>query len=162
WPEDATFLVPDDVYECFANGIGQRGARLSTRWQILLNTYETQHRKEARELRDNLARQLPDGWDADLPEFADDAKGMATREASGKVLNALAATLPWLVGGAGDLAPSTKTKFDDGGNLEARSPGGRTMRFGVREHAMGTIVNGMVACGLRAFGATFLVFSDYM
>jgi len=164
WPERQTFLVPDEVYECFADSIGQRGAAQNTRWQILLNTYEKQHPDEAKELHRNLARKLPAAWDADLPEFPADAKGMATREASGKVLNALAANLPWLIGGSADLAPSTRTKCDDrfGGNLEARSPGGRTLHFGVREHAMGAVINGLGACGLRAFGATFLVFSDYM
>jgi transketolase len=164
WPEDRPFLVPDQVYECFADSMGQRGATQNTRWQILLNTYEKQHPDEAKELRRNLGRELPGGWDSELPEFATDDKGMATREASGKVLNALAAKLPWLIGGSADLAPSTKTKFEDrfGGNLEARSPGGRTLHFGIREHAMGAIINGLGACGLRAFGATFLVFSDYM
>jgi transketolase len=107
---------------------------------------------------------LPAGWDRDLPQFAADAKGIATREASGKVLNALAQHLPWIVGGAADLAPSTKTRlsFDGAGALEKGSPGGRNMHFGVREHAMGAIVNGMGLCHLRAFGATFLIFSDYM
>ena len=164
WPEDRTFLVPDGVQECFADSIGQRGAALSSRWQILLNTYAEQHPAETRELRRCLAHELPADWDAALPQFPPDAKGMATREASGKVLNALAAKLPWLIGGAADLAPSTKTKFDDkfGGNLSASSPGGRTMHFGIREHAMGAIINGLGTCGFRAFGATFLVFSDYM
>ncbi len=164
WPEDQTFLVPDETYEYFAESIGQRGASLSTRWQIQLNTYEKQHANEAQELRHCLRHELPQGWDSELPQFAQDDKGMATREASGKVLNSLAVKLPWLIGGSADLAPSTKTKFDDrsGGDLAAGSPGGRTMHFGVREHAMGAVVNGLCASGLRAFGATFLVFSDYM
>ena len=163
WPEDQTFLVPNEAYDCFADSIGQRGAAHSTRWQILLNTYETQHPDEALELRRCLAHELPPGWDSELPQFAPDRKGIATREASGKVLNALAAKLPWLIGGSGDLAPSTKTKLNAAnGDLTARSPGGRTMHFGVREHAMGAVVNGLGTCGLRAFGATFLVFSDYM
>jgi transketolase len=107
---------------------------------------------------------MPDGWDADLPSFPPSEKGMATRDASGKVLNAIAERVPWIVGGAADLAPSTKTKFafDGAGALEPGTPGGRTMHFGVREHAMGAIVNGLVLSGLRAFGATFLIFSDYM
>src|SRR5262249_16185218 len=111
-----------------------------------------------------LSRELPQDWDADLPEFAADGKGIATREASGKVLNAIAPRIPWLIGGAGDLAPSTKTNlsFDDAGNLAPRQPGGRNLHFGVREHAMGTVVNGLVLSNLRAFGATFLIFSDYM
>jgi transketolase len=164
WPEDRTFLVPDEVYECFADNIGERGAALRTRWQILLNTYEKQHEHEAQELRCHLARELPKGWDSAMPQFAPDDKGIATREASGKVLNAIATDVPWLIGGAADLAPSTRTKFDDtvGGDFAARTPGGRTMHFGVREHAMGAVVNGLGTCGFRAFGATFLVFSDYM
>ncbi len=164
WPDDRDFLVPAEVREYFADTVGQRGATLGTRWQILLNTYAKQHPTEARELRRCLAHELPDDWESGLTQFAPDAKGMATREASGKVLNALAAKLPWLIGGSGDLAPSTKTKLNGGtgGDLSASSPGGRTMHFGVREHAMGTVINGLGTCGLRAFGATFLVFSDYM
>ncbi len=164
WPEDRPFLVPDGVHDCFVDSIGQRGATLNTRWQILLNTFEKQYPAEASELQQRLAHELPADWDGQLPQFPPGGKGMATREASGKVLNALAAKLPWLIGGAADLAPSTKTKFDDefGGNLSASSPGGRTMHFGIREHAMGAVINGLGTCGFRAFGATFLVFSDYM
>ena len=126
WPEDQTFLVPDDVYGTFADGIGRRGAELSARWKVILNTYATQHPQDADQLRCNLNGELPAGWDSDLPEFAADDKGIATREASGKILNAIAPKLPWLVGGAGDLAPSTKTKLDykSAGVLTAQSPGG--------------------------------------
>jgi transketolase len=111
-----------------------------------------------------LRRQLPEGWDKDLPSFAPDAKGLATREASGQALNAIAEHCPWLLGGSGDLAPSTKTKlaFAGAGALEAQDPGGRNFHFGVREHAMGAIVNGLVLSHLRGYGASFLVFSDYM
>jgi transketolase len=116
----------------------------------------------AREIELILQGQLPADWDRELPIFPTDPKGMATRESSGKVLEAIAKTVPWLIGGAGDLAPSTKTAFPGGGPLEADDPGGRVMHFGVREHAMGAIVNGLVLSKLRAFGATFLIFSDYM
>ncbi|HTK12196.1 MAG TPA: transketolase [Xanthobacteraceae bacterium] len=164
WPEDAKFLVPDSVYADFRAGIGERGRHLSAQWRDTFAAYGKKHRDAAREIEQNLAHELPDGWDADLPVFEADAKGMATREASGKVLNAIAARVPWIVGGAADLAPSTKTKltFDGAGTLGPKEPGGRTMHFGVREHAMGAIVNGMGLSHLRAFGATFLIFSDYM
>ena len=108
--------------------------------------------------------ELPKGWDAALPVFPVDEKGLATRESSGKVLNAIASRHPWLVGGSADLAPSTKTRltFESAGELEADSPGGRNLHFGVREHAMGAILNGLAVSKLRPFGAGFLIFSDYM
>jgi transketolase len=167
WPEDATFLVPDAVPAHFrsgSGGIGQRGAAAYQSWQALFERYAKAHPELARECRQMQDRGLPDGWDADLPVFPADAKGMATRESSGKVLNALAAKVPWLVGGAADLAPSTKTRltFDGAGDLEANDYGGRNMHFGIREHAMGSIVNGMTLSKLRAYGSTFLIFSDYM
>jgi transketolase len=164
WPEDAQFLVPDGVYDCFAEGIGQRGAKLRADWEKSFAAYRKEYADRANEIERGLHHELPDGWDHELPEFKADAKGIATREASGKVLNAIAARVPWLLGGAADLAPSTKTKlsFDNAGVLEKATPGGRNMHFGVREHAMGAIVNGMGLCHLRAFGATFLIFSDYM
>jgi transketolase len=164
WPEDAKFLVPDGVREHFAQGFGRRGGALHQSWRKLFDAY----RSKFPELADQIERMhrgdLPDGWDADLPAFPADAKGMATREASGKVLNAIAPHYPWLVGGAADLAPSTKTHlgFEGAGELEAKTPGGRNMHFGVREHAMGSILNGMALAGLRPYGATFLIFSDYM
>ena len=107
---------------------------------------------------------MPDGWDTDIPTFEPDAKGIATRESSGKVLNAIAARLPWLIGGAADLSPSTKTnlKFEGAGSFEHDSYGGRNLHFGIREHAMGAAVNGLVLSNLRAYGSTFLIFSDYM
>jgi transketolase len=162
WPEDAQFLVPDGVYESFRDGVGRRGQKLHSDWTKLFASYKSEHSQAAREIEMLLAGDLPPRWDADLPAFAADAKGLATREASGKVLNEIAKTVPWLVGGSGDLSPSTKTAFDKAESLEASTPGGRIMHFGVREHAMGAIVNGLVASKLRAFGATFLIFSDYM
>ncbi|MDB5547718.1 MAG: tkt [Tardiphaga sp.] len=164
WPEGAQFLVPDGVTEQFAKGIGKRGMKLRKAWETSFQAYGDAHAQSAEEITRNLKHQLPDGWDKDLPDFAADAKGIATREASGKVLNAIAKNVPWLIGGAADLAPSTKTKltFDNAGTLEKATPGGRNMHFGVREHAMGSIVNGMGLCHLRAYGSTFLIFSDYM
>ncbi len=164
WPEDAQFLAPDECYVDFREGIGDRGARLNAQWRDLFASYKEQYGDAARDVERILRRELPPDWDADLPTFPADAKGVATREASGKVLNALAQRVPWIMGGAADLAPSTKTKleFEGAGALGPREPGGRTMHFGVREHAMGAIVNGLGLCHLRAFGATFLIFSDYM
>lgn len=164
WPEDAQFLVPDSVYACFANGIGKRGAALRSAWDKGFAEYRKRYPDLIGEIERGLHHDLPEGWDRNLPTFDADAKGIATREASGKVLNALAERIPWIVGGAADLAPSTKTKlsFDGAGTLEKSTPGGRNMHFGVREHAMGAIVNGMGLCCLRPFGATFLIFSDYM
>jgi transketolase len=162
WPEDAQFLVPDGVYERFGDGIGKRGAAAREDWRKTFKDYREREPDMAREIDQQLARTLPRGWDADLPAFPPDEKGMATREASGKVLNAIAKTVPWLIGGSADLSPSTKTVLEGAGELEAGEPGGRTLHFGVREHGMGAIVNGLGLSGLRAFGATFLVFSDYM
>jgi transketolase len=164
WPEDATFLVPDGVRERFAEGIGKRGAELNEAWRKLRRDYAQRNAKQASELDTLLAGKLPDGWEAALPSFKADAKGMATRESSGKVLNAVAERIPWLIGGSADLAPSNKTKlgFDGAGTLQPGSPSGRNLHFGVREHAMGAICNGLALSGLRPFGATFLVFSDYM
>ena len=164
WPEDAKFLVPDGVREHFAQGIGQRGRELRESWQRLFQSYRAKHPELAEQV-DRMQRGVPpDGWDADIPTFPPDAKGLATRESSGKVLNAIAAKYPWLVGGAADLAPSTKTnlQFEGAGDLEPNNPGGRNMHFGVREHAMGSILNGIALSGLRPFGAGFLIFSDYM
>jgi transketolase len=164
WPEDAQFLVPDGVYAHFQAGIGERGRKLHDEWQKTFTAYRREHAEAGNEVAQLLAGDLPAGWDTELPVFPADEKGIATREASGKVLNAIAERVPWLIGGAGDLAPSTKTKFefDGAGTLEPGEPGGRTMHFGVREHGMGAIVNGLVLSKLRAFGATFLTFSDYM
>ncbi len=162
WPENAQFLVPDDVYQHFRDGIGLRGCALRDDWMKIFAAYQRTEPQAAREIEMILAGELPSAWDAELPIFAADMKGIATREASGKILNAIAPHIPWLIGGSGDLAPSTKTTFDKAASLEPNHPGGRTMHFGVREHAMGAIVNGMALSKLRAFGATFLTFSDYM
>lgn len=162
WPEDAQFLVPDGVYDCFNDGIGRRGRALRETWIKSIGAYEQKYPEAAREIEIMLTGELPPNWDCDLPVFPADAKGVATRETSGNVLNAIAPRVPWLIGGSGDLAPSTKTKFDHAESLEPAHPGGRTMHFGVREHAMGAIVSGLVLSKLRAFGATFLTFSDYM
>jgi len=164
WPEDAQFLVPDGVMDHFAASFGQRGKTLYAQWTNLFDGYRQTEAKAAVELDSLFARELPENWDKALPTFPADPKGMATRDASGKVLNAVAEYCPWLIGGSADLAPSNKTKltFEGAGTLEATTPGGRNMHFGIREHAMGAIVNGLGLCDLRAFGATFLVFSDYM
>jgi len=126
--------------------------------------YSAAHPDLALELAQMQRRDLPNGWDADLPSFAADAKGLATRESSAKVLNAIAPNYPWLIGGAADLSPSTKTdlKFEAAGSFEAQKYGGRNLHFGIREHAMGAIVNGLAASKVRAYGSTFLIFSDYM
>lgn len=162
WPEDAQFLIPDGVYDRFANGIGRRARALRENWEKTFAAYERSESEAAEEIKLMLAGKLPAKWDASLPTFAADEKGIATRDASGKVLNAIAGHVPWLIGGAADLAPSTKTKFEHGGAIEPGELGGRTMHFGIREHAMGAIVNGLALSKLRAFGATFLTFSDYM
>ncbi len=161
WPEEAKFLVPDGVRERFDTGVGARGRRLSKEWDALMEGYRSRHP----DLADQFARlergELPDGWDKDLPKFAADPKGMASRDASGKTLNAIAPRYPWLIGGAGDLAPSTKTLITGGGDFEADTVG-RNLHFGVREHAMGAILSGLALCKLRPYGASFLIFSDYM
>ncbi|MCJ2018471.1 transketolase [Methylobacterium sp. E-065] len=164
WPEDAQFLVPDGVEENFRDGIGMRGAALYATWQDLLGKAKEADADHAEDLNALLEGRLPEGWDRDIPVFEPDAKGLATRESSGKVLNAIAQHVPFLLGGSADLAPSNKSNltFDGAGSLGPFSPGGRNLHFGVREHAMGSIVNGLGLSGLRAYGATFLVFADYM
>ena len=164
WPEDAQFLVPDGVQENFRDGIGKRGAALYDAWQGLLGQAKEADADHAEDLNALLEGRLPEGWDRDIPVFEPDAKGLATRESSGKVLNAIAQHVPFLLGGSADLAPSNKSNltFDGAGSFGPFSPGGRNLHFGVREHAMGSIVNGLGLSGLRAYGATFLVFADYM
>jgi transketolase len=164
WPEDAKFLVPDGVREHFQSGFGRRGRRLHDDWRALFASYRKEHPDLAARIGHMQSGGNPQGWDASLPAFPAGAKGLATRDSSGKVLNAIAAHHPWLIGGAADLAPSTKTHlaFDGAGDLEADTPGGRNMHFGVREHVMGAIVNGLALSKLRPFGSTFLIFSDYM
>ncbi|KTS20448.1 transketolase [Methylobacterium indicum] len=164
WPEDSQFLVPDGVYDNFRQGIGARGKALREEWLALVEEVKADDAGLAKDLATYLAGGLPEDWDADIPVFPADAKGLATRESSGKVLNAIANRVPWLLGGSADLAPSNKTKLEspEAGTLGPFTPGGRNIHFGVREHAMGSIVNGLGLVGLRAYGATFLVFSDYM
>ena len=164
WPEDAKFLVPDGVYDQFKNGVGKRGAEARAAWNAKYEEYKKQFPQLADQLNKMQSGQLPDGWDKDLPSFPADPKGMATRESSGKTLNALAKNIPWLVGGSADLAKSNKTNltFDGAGDFYPEQYRGRNVHFGVREHAMGAIVNGMTLSKLRAFSATFFNFSDYM
>jgi transketolase len=163
WPEDAKFLVPEGVREHFANGIGRRGAELSRAWTRLSEEYRKRHPDLAEALHRMERRLLPEGWDADIPTFAPDPKGLAGRDASQKVLNAIAGRMPWLLGGSADLAPSTKTRltFEAAGDLLADTPGGRNLHFGVREHAMGAVLNGLSLAKLRPYGSGFLIFSDY-
>ncbi|MGH7077307.1 MAG: transketolase family protein, partial [Acetobacteraceae bacterium] len=160
---DRFFVVPDGVAAHFAEGIGKRGAKARADWEALFARYRAAHPDQARELEHIFARTLPEGWETALPRFAADTKGIATREASGQVLNALAQRIPWLMGGAADLSPSTKTRlvFDGAGEMQAASPAGRNMHFGIREHAMCAIVNGMALTGLRVFASGFLIFTDY-
>ena len=163
WPEDAKFLVPDAVPAHFQAGIGARGAELRGAWLALFEAYSAQYPELADQLLRIQRRELPTGWDAALPSFAPDPKGVAGRDVSSKVLNALAQTIPWLIGGAADLAPSTKTRltFDGAGDFGAASYGGRNFHFGIREHAMSAALNGMALSKVRPFGAGFLIFSDY-
>jgi transketolase len=164
WPEDAKFLVPDGVREHFHNGVGRRGRSLQEEWLAQFQRYKRSFPDLADEIERMQRRDLPANWDAKLPVFAADAKGLATRDSSGKVLNAIASHHPWLIGGAADLSPSTKTRllFEGAGDLEADTPGGRNMHFGIREHAMGAVLNGLALSKVRAFGSGFLIFSDYM
>ena len=164
WPEDAKFLVPDGVYDQFKNGIGKRGAEQHAAWTAKFEEYKKQFPQLADQLHCIQNWKLPDGWNKDLPSFPADAKGMASRDSSGKVLNALAKNIPWLIGGSADLAHSNKTNltFEGAGDFYAGEYHGRNLHFGVREHAMGAIVNGMSVSRLRAYSATFFNFSDYM
>ena len=164
WPEDAKFMVPDGVLENFRNGIGKRGSELHQRWETLFTAYGKKFPQLAEQIRQMQHRELPEGWDKNLPAFPADAKGVATRESSGKVLNVLAENVPWLVGGSADLAGSDRTrlKFDGAGDFQADSYGGRNLHFGVREHGMAAALNGMAVSKVRPFGGTFFNFSDYM
>jgi transketolase len=164
WPEDAHFLIPESVREHFRAGIGKRGAELRDAWMAKLDAYREQYPELYDQANRLLRRQLPDGWDRDLPEFPADAKGLATRESSGQVLNAVARNVPWLIGGSADLGPSTKTRItlEGAGDLQRDTPGGRNLHFGIREQAMGAIVNGLALTKVRAYGSGFFIFSDYM
>jgi transketolase len=163
WPEDEKFHVPSEVYECFAAGIGARGASLRHEWSGLFESYRSKYPELANEIELIQRRELKAGWDRDLPVFPADAKGIAGRDASGKVLNVLAQNIPWFIGGSADLGSSNKTTltFASAGDFQADSPSGKNLHFGIREHAMGTILNGLSLSKVRAFGATFFIFSDY-
>ena len=163
WPEDSRFLVPDGVYEHFAAGIGRRGSDACAQWTKLFEGYRAKYPGLATEVEQMQRRELPSDWDRNLPVFPADPKGIAGRDASGKVLNILAQNIPWLLGGSADLGPSNKTTltYEGAGNFQADTPGGKNLHYGIREHAMGAIVNGMSLSKLRSFGATFFIFSDY-
>jgi transketolase len=163
WPDDARFLVPEGVYDHFRNGIGKRGKELRDAWFARVQEYKAKYPELADQFYRIMHRQLPEGWDTGLPTFTADAKELATRDASGKVLNALAKNVPWLMGGSADLGPSCKTRltFDGAGDFFADNPTGRNLHFGIREHAMAAVLNGMALVKVRAYGSTFLIFSDY-
>ena len=163
WPEESKFLIPDGVYDHFSNGIGKRSKTLRDAWFARIKEYRLKYPDLADQLHKMQHRQLPSGWDKELPSFPTDPKGLASRDSSSTVLNAIAKKLPWLMGGSADLAPSTKTllTFDQTGHFAADNYSGRNLHFGVREHAMGSILNGMVLVKVRAYGSGFLIFSDY-
>jgi transketolase len=163
WPEDATFLVPDGIYDHFAAGIGVRGAEAQRQWTERFAAYRANYPDHATEIELMQRRELPAGWDRNLPVFPADPKGIAGRDASGQALNVLAQNIPWLLGGSADLGPSNKTTltYEGAGDFEAESPAGKNLHFGIREHAMAAMVNGLSLSKLRAFGATFFIFSDY-
>lgn len=162
WPVEPRFLIPGDVMEFYRAAV-DKGREAEHDWKMRFEAYKRIYPVLGADLQRRLDGQLPDGWDSDLPVFPEDAKGMATRASSGKVLNALSVKLPELVGGSADLTPSNNTRFDEAGDFEKDNPSGRYMRFGVREHAMGAALNGMnLYGGIVAYGGTFLIFSDYM
>lgn len=163
WPEDASFLVPDGVYDHFALGIGERGRLLRDEWHARLDRYRQAHPDLAEEIEQMQRRELPRQWDAEIPTFPPDEKGVATRDSSGQVLNAVAKRVPWLLGGAADLSPSTKTRlvFDGAGDFRPHERLGRNLHFGIREHAAAAIANGMALTKLRPYWSGFLIFSDY-
>jgi len=162
-PEDAGFYVPDSVRDTFAAGIGARGRAARQEWEAAFERYRKEYPELAGEVERIQRRDLPDGWEQTLPAFAPDAKGIATRDSSGQVLNAVAQVVPWLMGGSADLAPSTKTRlaFDGAGDFQAGQEQGRNLHFGVREHASAAIANGMAVTKLRPYWSGFLIFSDY-
>ena len=164
WPEDAQFLVPNGVREEFSKRMGARSGALRQHWMDMLARYRKDYPALAAELDQMDHHQLPDGWDADIPVFPADAKGLASRDSSQKVLNAIAPHVPWLMGGAADLAPSTKSNltFPGANSFQADDYAGRNLHFGIREHAMGSICNGLALAGLRSYASGFLIFSDYM
>ncbi len=164
WPEDAQFLVPPEVLAHFSAVLGKRGGNAYAQWSTQFAAYEKQFPKEAAELKAIWAGKLPEGWDAAIPTFPPDAKGVGTRISSGKVINGIAKNFPWFIGGSADLAPSTMTmmEFPEAGHFSSHNYGGRNLHFGIREHGMAAICNGLSLAGLRPYGATFFVFTDYM
>lgn len=164
WPEDKDFYVPEGVAEHFADGVGRRGAELNSAWHDQFDEYCDAYPAEAAQLKSIWAGELPVDWEAGIPEFDADAKGMGTRVSSGQVLNQLAAHIPWLLGGSADLAPSNNTllKDSDAGHFELSNRAGRNLHFGIREHAMAAACNGLALSGLKPYGGTFFVFTDYM
>ena len=164
WPEDAKFLVPDGVYDHFKTGIGSRGAEARKKWCELFAAYRARFPALAAEVDQMQRRELPAGWDKNLPVFPAEAKGIAGREASGKVLNVLAQNIPWFLGGSADLGPSNKTAltYEGAGSFQADTPGGKNLHYGIREHAMGAVVNGLSLSKVRGYGSTFFIFSDYV
>ena len=163
-PEDTEFYVADEVVDCFANGIGARGAAARADWNDKFEAYKSQFPAEAKEIEQIIAGELPEGWDKNIPTFDADEKGIASRASSGQVLNAIAENVPWMLGGSADLAPSNNTtlKFDGAGDFQANMYDGRNFHFGIREHAMAAITNGMCLSGLKPFCATFFIFTDYL
>ena len=163
WPEDKTFLVPNGVYEHFTGGIGARGGEARRKWTELFTAYRAKNPDLANEIELMQRRELPAGWDTNLPVFPADPKGLAGRDASSKALNVLAQNIPWLLGGSADLGPSNKTvlTYEGAGDFQADNPGGKNLHFGIREPAMAAIVNGLSLSKLRAYGASFFIFSDY-
>ena len=164
WPEDAKFLAPAEVYEHFEEGIGTRGRKAREEWMNLLEAYRAQYPDLAVEIDQMQRRELPAAWDRNLPVFPADPKGIAGRDASGKTLNVLAQNIPWLIGGSADLGPSNKTllTYEGAGNFQADNRGGKNLHFGIREHAMGAILNGLAVSKIRPYGASFFIFSDYV
>jgi len=163
WPEDAKFFVPDGVREHFTAGVGARGAEARRQWTELSAAYRATYPELATEIDLMQRRELPAGWDRNLPVFPADSKGIAGRDASGEILNVLAQNIPWFLGGSADLGPSNRTtlKYQGAGDFQADNPGGKNLHFGIREHAMAAIVNGLSLSKVRAFAATFFIFSDY-
>jgi transketolase len=162
-PEDADFYVPEGIYDWFAGGIGRRGREARTAWQARFDAYRGAYPELAGEIDRMQHRTLPDGWDADLPVFPPDPKGIATRDSSAQALNTVARHVPWLIGGSADLTPSTKTRltFEGAGDFQPDDHGGRNLHFGIREHASAAIANGLALTKLRPYWSTFLTFSDY-
>jgi transketolase len=163
WPENETFLVPENVYQRFAEGVGKRGSEARQSWTRLFDRYRAEYPDLANEVGLMQRRGLPERWDRNLPVFSPDSKGVAGRDASGKVLNVLAQNIPWFLGGSADLGPSNRTTltFQGAGDLHRDNPGGKILHFGIREHAMAAIMNGLSLSKIRPFGGTFLIFSDY-